>query len=771
MVGKSQFSRFHPHQRVFFTALALVTAALCSAIASAADDTGSKAVIIDISPSFTQASLKTLDRQIDRAAKSGADTVVFRFAGAPRRFDSLARLARQIVLLTEKDKWRTVAWVPSEAKGMAMLGVFACQEVAVDSFAQLGQVIPPKAPPKTSDEEEPPVTIDEQTIVNKIENIARSAGHDPLLARAMTAKRMMLYQISRGEEKMLVDQNGFEKMTRQTESPWTMIGSGPLVGADEVLLLSGRQAHELGLAQHLVADETELADALAVTLIDTPRPFGLTDPNETEPNLPLPVRKLTVDLPPRAVVIVIDKMVDEGLYESIKRRTEEALDLGATCIVYQIDTFGGRVDSAIKIWDYFMHDVSKRAQTVAYVPTKAISAGALISVACQDIIMKTATNIGDCAPISMGGTLEGVEREKMESPLRTYFKNAAEKNGYPLALCAAMVTISHEVYEVPNLETGKNEYFEAAQISNLDPYTYDLDGKKLICDKDELVTLRATEARQYGLARVVVDDLEGVLTFLEQRGNVKFPRPAVVFKSNWSEELVRWITSPTVAGILLMVAMLGIYAELNSPGLGLPGAVAVAALIVLFGSKFLIGMANWWEIALFMIGLALLMMEIFVIPGFGIAGISGVLMILFSLVAMMVGNAPDQLPIPASPVDWALFESHLVWACVGFLLFVVCAYFLARYLPQIPVANRIILNPPEDSVAARAGGRAAPAPPAPVAIGDQGIALTPLRPSGNARFGHHKTTVISRGELINAQQKIQVIAIEGNSIIVRQVNS
>ncbi|KPK73369.1 MAG: hypothetical protein AMJ79_15150, partial [Phycisphaerae bacterium SM23_30] len=387
------------------------------------------------------------------------------------------------------------------------------------------------------------------------------------------------------------------------------------------------------------------------------------------------------DQTPKAVVIVCADMVDLGMYESIKRRTEIALADGATYLIYQIDTDGGLVDSARSIWDYLMHDVAQRGvKTVAYINKKAFSAGALISVACQDIIMKEAAQIGDCAPIMLGGTIEGVEREKMESPLRSYFDAAANLNGYPAALCRAMVTDSLEIYQVENTETGESEYFEKTDLPS-DENKYDLKNKRIIVKEGELLTFTASEAFEHGLSRTVVkglDDqaLEEALVFLENRDAVKFPRPIEFFNTNWSEELVRWLTNPVVAGVLLMIAMIAIYVELNSPGLGLPGAVAVAAFAVLFGSKFLVGMANWWEIAVFFIGLALLATEIFVIPGFGIAGISGVGMIIFSFVAMMVRNAPDQSPIPVSPVDWQMFQNQLVWSLAGVVLFLVAAYFL-----------------------------------------------------------------------------------------------
>jgi membrane-bound serine protease (ClpP class) len=734
---------------------------------------------------FSRENLQSVRGQIDRAVEEGIATVIFCFTSQGGSFESFSDLARDIARLATKKEMRTVAFVPKEATGMSMLAVFACREIVADEFAQLGQVTGPTKTKSLEGQEISSAPVDEQSVVNMITNFARAGGHDPLPAEAMVHKQTILYEIVRGSEKKLVDQAGFEQLVQHSDQPWQMAGSGPLVGADEVLLLSGRKAQEIALVKYLAADEDELARVLDVNLVKlAPKPEK-TEQIKTENQVieggieeesePAMIKEDTFTYKSdKAVFIVCSEMVDEGLYESIKRRTQTALDGGATYIIYEIDTFGGRVDSAIEIWNYFMHEVAKKAHTVAYVRTKAISAGALISVACQDIIMKSNTQIGDCAPIMMGGTLEGVEREKMESPLRSYFEDAAKTNGYPVALCKAMVSIDIEVYQVKNLRTGKNEYFETDDLPR-DDYNYDLEAKKRVVSKDQLFTVYADKALEYGLARVVVEGLDEqarseVLAFLEDRDKVSFSRPPEIMETNWSEELVRWLTSPAVSGILLMVALLGIYAELNSPGLGLPGAVAVAALLILFGSKFLIGMANWWEIAVFVIGMGLLLLELFVIPGFGIAGISGTLLMIFALAAMMVTNRPDEFPLPVSEPDWREFEHNLYGLLGGFAGFLVGAYFITRYLPHIPVANRLILSRPQDSVEVRSGGQAAPAAEPPVVVGDEGISLSSLRPSGLGRFGRERLNVVSQGEMIESKRKIRVVNIVGNSIVVREVN-
>ena len=148
-------------------------------------------------------------------------------------------------------------------------------------------------------------------------------------------------------------------------------------------------------------------------------------------------------------------------------------------MIYEIGTYGGILQSGDDISKYFILDVGKKAHTVAYITTEAISAGAMISVSCQDIIMIENATIGDCAPISFGGKLEGVEREKTESFTRAAFDRAAESNGYPQALLRSMVTMQIEVHKIKNLETGQYEFFESVRLPK-DPNKYDITNKELI---------------------------------------------------------------------------------------------------------------------------------------------------------------------------------------------------------------------------------------------------------------------------------------------------
>lgn len=733
----------------------------------------STAALIRISGPFTAQRLQAVQRQMDKSLEQSARTIIFEFSDQGRSFDSYAQLARAIRRLHDNKSVTTVAYVPEKALGMTMLAVLACDTIAADAYAEIGKALPLPKAVSGGEDVIVSLSVSTQRVVGKLRSFAEAAGHDPLLAEAMSEKNMILYEIERDGQSKLVDQAGFEQHTQRTEPPWQMKGTSPLVSADQTLLLDGRRAQALGLVKLLAESQDELTEALSLNLIDAPvSKESDDDPNQVDEDADdKGVKTITFDPDQehKAVVIVCADMVDDGLYESIKRRTEIALAEGATYIIYQIDTFGGALHSAISIWDYFMHEVAPKAHTVAYIPTKAISAGALISVACNDIIMKKSTQIGDCAPIIMGGTLEGVEREKAESPTRSYFEAAATANGYPVALCKAMVTMNLKVYQVRNLENDKDEYFEEDELPK-DPYKYDLENKKLIVKGDQLLTWFADKAKEHGLAREVVNDLDGALAYLEERDDVEFARPVSKLETNWSEQMVRWLNSPTVAGILLMVGLLGIYAELNSPGLGIPGAVAVIALVILFGSKYMIGLANWWEIMVFLIGIGLLTIEIFVIPGFGVAGITGIFLIFFSFIAMMVANEPGKMPIPQAPLEWEVLERNFYSLLMAICGFLVGAFLITRYLPKMPVANRLVLSKAAIEGTTQTILSDQPEEKLPLSINDEGKTITELRPSGRVKFASGTFDVVSRGQFIDAEKPVVVVQIEGNSIVVKEID-
>ena len=468
----------------------------------------------------------------------------------------------------------------------------------------------------------------------------------------------------------------------------------------------------------------------------------------------------------QAAVIVCKGTIDDGLYKSIKRRTEIALNGGVDYLIYEIETYGGEVAAADDISKYFILEVAKRAHTVAYVNTEAISAGAMISVSCEDIIMRENTTIGDCAPITLGGKLEGVEREKIESFVRATFARAGEANKYPMSLLKAMVTVGTEVYRVKNTKTGQWEYFETEQLPK-DTRAYDLKNKELVVTNKELLTLTASKAAEYGIARAIVKDVNGVLNFLEERDGVEFSELPVTLETNWSEEMVRWLNSPAVMGVLVTIALLGLYIEFNTPGLVLPAVVAGICFVIIIGSKYLTGMANWVEIAVFITGLLLLAVEVFILPGFIIAGVLGLLCVFAGMFGMLIKNPPNKLPWPESQIDWQLFNNGVLGLFLGIAGFVVLAWLFSKYLHKIPIAKKLILASPVEADAIQYG-MSSEKPL--VEIAQKGVTLSQLRPSGIAQFGRERVNVVSRGEFIDENKEVIVESIEGNNIVVKEIS-
>jgi len=474
-----------------------------------------------------------------------------------------------------------------------------------------------------------------------------------------------------------------------------------------------------------------------------------------------------------AAVITCHGMIDDGLLESIKRRTEIALEQGVDYLIYDIDTFGGGLFAAYDISDYFLDKINPKAHTVAYVSKKAISAGALISVACEDIVMKEKTRIGDCAPIVMGGKLEGIEREKIETDTRTTFATSAEHNGYPEALLKSMVTRQMEVYRVRNTATGQYEFFEGDRLPK-DANAYDLGDKELIVSSDELLTLTATDAVEYGVARAQVKDIDGLLDFLAERDGVEFVGEPMVLRTNWSEEMVRWINSPAVMAVLVMLAMLGVYIELNSPGVGLPGLVAVISIVIIVGSKYMVDLANWVEVLMLVAGIVLLLVEVFVLPGFGIAGFLGIFCIFAGMFGMLNPNLPNEIPWPDSDIEWDIFADGALGLLAGCGGFVILAWAVARYLPKIPFLRGLILVP---SVAPQGGAMrvSMTSPPGDerprVQVAERGEVTSALRPAGKVRFAEAIVDAIAEAEFLDKGTAVEIIEIHGNRVVVRAVVS
>lgn len=420
---------------------------------------------------------------------------------------------------------------------------------------------------------------------------------------------------------------------------------------------------------------------------------------------------------PVVYVAPIEGMIDLGLAPFVERVLDEATAAGAAAVVLEINTFGGRVDAAVQVRDALLN---ARVPTVAFVNKRAISAGALISLAAEKLVMSGGGTIGAATPVQMGQPGEAAlpVTEKTVSYVRKEFRATAESRKRPPLLAEAMVDSDVAVRGV--IEKGK------------------------------LLTLTTDEALKHKLADFRADSLEGVLQQLGLAGAEV--RPA---SPNWAENLVRWLTHPVVSSLLISIGMLGIIIELRTPGFGFPGGLGVASLALFFWGHWLVQLVGWEELLLALGGVILLALELLVIPGFGVAGVLGIVAILAGLVLSLVG-AGDTTEVLYQAAGRVVFSMLVALAASLVLL---------RFLPRLPFGRRLVLQ--TDLGAGHAHGSA---PEGDLRwIGRKGLASSPLRPAGIADIDGERVDVVSEGDLIEAGQAVEVTRVDGNRIVVRRI--
>ena len=466
--------------------------------------------------------------------------------------------------------------------------------------------------------------------------------------------------------------------------------------------------------------------------------------------------------------------------ESIKRKATLCKRKGAQLVIIDLNTPGGRSDAMEGICDLIRKELAD-TYTVAYVNPRAISAGAIISLACTEIVMAPGSRIGDSMPIMIiGGKLVPIpdkERGKIETDARTLTRMLAERNGHNPALCEAMITSTREIWRIRNRKTREIRIVDP-DAKNWRRLVADWPGTEATSEADAkldweflvavdrkkdlgLVMLTDTEAVKCGFVDRVFADTDA----LAKHYNIT--TAPVVLEDNWSEGLVGFLTSPALVSILMTLAIMCVYMELNTPGFGVAGGLAVACFAVLFGSHFLIGLAHWWEIGLFVLGLILIGLEIFVIPGFGIAGICGITCCVIGLMASIaVPNAPTEFPWPKTDLDWSWFASGLYALGLGFAGGVIAAVVLAQFLPKIPLANRLVMG---QAHAATDAPATQDSPIMHIRVGDTGTVETMCRPVGKVRFGKELCDATADGTTIEVGAKVRVIERTGNQLIVKIV--
>ena len=509
-------------------------------------------------------------------------------------------------------------------------------------------------------------------------------------------------------------------------------------------------------------------------------------------------------------VLRVEGMIYGYTLDSIKWRVDRARQGGATMIILEIDTYGGYVDSALEISKY-LKALQGQVDTAAWINNKAYSAGILIAAACQQIVMSPASATGDCAPIMPGQNLSPTERAKAYAPIRTEFEDSARRHGYDFSIFDAMCRLGVELYLIQHKTTGQrrvvNQADYAVMVRGQDPpqpnaqnpfesvTTYYADpsvdraqwqpvtklssGRTIpdgrIHDGTGLFTPSQTLAGDIGLSKAEVADLPTLQTHFNANAIARV-------QSHWTVLVAYFLTHPIAKGLLVLCLFVGGYLELQTPGLGIFGAIAVTAAVALFGAPFLVGLADWWHILLFVLGVGLLIAEITVTPSFGAIGVIGILCMLAGIALTNVpgfsqGTGPIRYSVPTA---WDRLFVSTAFLLGSSILSIVAIGFLAHYFQRVPFFNRFILANPDGTAAAQPPAAAtvepredpyATIPVATISPGLTGRATTPLHPAGRATFPKlgEDIDVISSGALIDPGEAVQIVEVAGNRVVVERL--
>ncbi len=450
-------------------------------------------------------------------------------------------------------------------------------------------------------------------------------------------------------------------------------------------------------------------------------------------------------------VIPVYGTVDPGMAAFIKRAFLPERTPGENVVyVLEIDTFGGRVDSALEIVDTILE--SPKGKTVAYVKNKAISAGALISLACSSLFMKPHTTIGDCAPITYDNDGPKLMGEKFQSPLRAKFRALARRNGYPETLAESMVTPEMEVYEV--IMNGKTHYLDKQAFVDLtEAEKSNVTSRRTVVAEGELLTMDDIEAKRLGFSKMSVTDIEDILENLNIQ-DVEIVRVT----ETWSESLVRFLV--VAAPVLMLIGLGALYTEIQSPGFGIPGIIGILCLAIVFFNQYLVGLADYTELLIIILGIGLLSIEVLVIPGFGVAGFAGVVCL---IVGMILSLQDFVLPDPSLPWQTEILVRNIVKVLGSFLGAFFAGLLVFRYILPAYGGKTESAYLSHNLRECRANSNEI----VKVREGDRGIALSFLRPSGKAEIKGEPFDVISEGEFIEKGTPVIVYTIKGNRLIVR----
>jgi len=453
---------------------------------------------------------------------------------------------------------------------------------------------------------------------------------------------------------------------------------------------------------------------------------------------------------PEACILRLDSMITEAYARAVMRYVKKAEGEGIKTFILELDTPGGYLAPSMELSDFILR--REDIDVIAYVNDEAYSGGTMVALACKAIyIDKTTGRMGDAAPVGPTGQIIG---EKMQAPVRLTMGGYAKARGYPEALVKAMVTKEIEVYRVTLRDDPTPQFMTGAKIRSMSAEEQEsILTKEIIVPAGRLFAMDAEMAVEYGFARQAVRSKQQLYDLLGLRA--ERVRREYLTGSEKALTILDMFTPLLIAAGLALL-----YLELLHPGLGLPGILGLGCFVVFFLVKWTLHYAHMLEMVLFIAGVVLLLLEIFIIPGFGLAGGLGLGLLFVSLVL-----AFQQFAIPRTGSEFRVFQWNLLKVTGSLLASAALIAVLVRFMPSIPVLQRLVNRRTMATVFA-SEGLERHIPDLAHMVGKSGVALTTLRPAGRAEFRGVRLDVVTEGDFIEKGERVQVLAVHGSRIVV-----
>jgi len=656
----------------------------------------------------------------------GRPIIVFELSTGQSEFGIGSDFARAMSLASfitsrELAGVRTVAYISESVKGHGVLIAMACEEIIMAPEAELGEA---------------GLDLPDQgdigpTIRTAYKEIAQRRTIPPDVALGMLDRDLEILKVETAVSIEYLPRAELEKFEERT----AVKSSEVLFPRGEMGHFTGREGRDLGFVKYLAEDSQAVAEAL-----ELPESALREDPSLGHGWIPIEVR-LEGKIKPHVIARLMSMLEQHLKGDQVN------------FVALRIDSEGGSLSDAVQLANYLLSTRMDTVRTVAYVSEKAQGEAALIAVACDELIMHPEAVVGGTG----NGGMTEEEIENGRAWIKDQLATSASRNW---SLLAALIDPEIRVFRFKNSKTGRVEYFSDEEMEALENPEVWQRGEEVTA-ADRVLEVTGNEALDLQLATAVVNNFEELKQHYGLETDPKLIQPI------WVDTVVEALARPELAWLMLVIGGVAIMAELQMPGIGIGGFVALVCFLLFFWSKFLVQTANWLEVMLFLGGLCCLLLEIFVLPGFGIFGLGGGLLILASLI---LASQTFVLPSPDDPEQMKQLRNSLLVVSAAGVGILGLGGILRRYLPDSPLFRPIMLAPPKGEELDDLTHREAVADFS-FLLGRTGRATTAIAPCGKAQFEERLVDVMSEGELIERGATVDVVEVRGNQVIVQTVEN